>query len=617
MKVRCLIRCSVGRAIRSLGRGSLCCSVLAAILATVPAGRALAACTLARIAELPVTMAGLRALVPAKINGADAEFVLDSGAFYSTMTPASAAEFKLHIGPAPYDLHIVGIGGSTEASVATVDVFTLAHVPLRDVEFVVGGGEVGAGAAGLLGQNILRLADTEYDLANGVVRLWRPESCRKWMLAYWAAREPYSVIKIDWTTAGAPHTIASASLNGERIRVMFDTGAAESLLTLHAAERAGFNPNGPDVLSTGLVRGVGSEATRGWVGTFSSFEIGDERIRNARLHIIDSRILGVDMLLGVDFFLSHRIYVATSQQKLYFTYNGGPVFNLAPPPPRTASAAPAPASAAPAAAPATNAAAGAGEPTDAASFSRRGAAFAARGEFPRAIADLTRACELDPTDPRYFYERGEARLGNRQPALAMADFNRALELDPQDVQALVARAALRIARHDDSGAGADLDAAEGIAPKQADVRLRIAGLDVSAHRYAAAVAQFDLWIASHPDDSHKADALNGRCWARGLAGRELRKALRDCNTAVRLRPATAEFLDSRALIEQRLGKLSRSIEDDDAALRLQPKNAWFLYLRGVSELRAGRKVEGRADIASAVDLQPRIVELGRARGVTP
>ena len=34
------------------------------------------------------------------------------------------------------------------------------------------------------------------------------------------------------------------------------------------------------------------------------------------------------MLLGDDFFLSHRVYVANSQRKLYFTYNGGPVFAL-------------------------------------------------------------------------------------------------------------------------------------------------------------------------------------------------------------------------------------------------------------------------------------------------
>jgi hypothetical protein len=32
------------------------------------------------------------------------------------------------------------------------------------------------------------------------------------------------------------------------------------------------------------------------------------------------------MIIGADFFMAHRIYVARSQGKIYFTYKGGPVF---------------------------------------------------------------------------------------------------------------------------------------------------------------------------------------------------------------------------------------------------------------------------------------------------
>ena len=32
------------------------------------------------------------------------------------------------------------------------------------------------------------------------------------------------------------------------------------------------------------------------------------------------------MVLGVDFLRAHRVYVARSQRKLYFTYTGGTVF---------------------------------------------------------------------------------------------------------------------------------------------------------------------------------------------------------------------------------------------------------------------------------------------------
>jgi len=34
------------------------------------------------------------------------------------------------------------------------------------------------------------------------------------------------------------------------------------------------------------------------------------------------------MLLGADFFMSHRIYVANGRRMIYFTYNGGPVFSV-------------------------------------------------------------------------------------------------------------------------------------------------------------------------------------------------------------------------------------------------------------------------------------------------
>ena len=33
-------------------------------------------------------------------------------------------------------------------------------------------------------------------------------------------------------------------------------------------------------------------------------------------------------LLGIDFFLSHRIYVSRQQSKMFFTYSGGTVFAL-------------------------------------------------------------------------------------------------------------------------------------------------------------------------------------------------------------------------------------------------------------------------------------------------
>src|SRR2546429_819099 len=84
----------------------------AALLAACASSAAAAAgsCVLARLAELPVTMAGTRPLVHAAINGTDALFLADSGGFFSSLTTAAARGFKLSLHPAPFRYEMRGIG---------------------------------------------------------------------------------------------------------------------------------------------------------------------------------------------------------------------------------------------------------------------------------------------------------------------------------------------------------------------------------------------------------------------------------------------------------------------------------------------------------------------------
>jgi tetratricopeptide (TPR) repeat protein/predicted aspartyl protease len=638
-------------------------AVLLFALGTSPVHVLAATCKISKIAELSVTMNGLRPMVSAKINGADAQFIADSGAFFSMIAPARAAEFKLRTEPAPFHLTVQGVGGTVEASVTTVKEFTLVGVPIHNVQFVVAGSEPGNGAVGLLGQNVLRIADVEYDLSNGAIRLMKPDGCGKTVMAYWAkADEPYSVIDIAWATASSPHTTGIAFLNGAKIRVMFDTGAATSVLSLRAAERAGVKTDSEGVVKVALSRGIGSRAVQTWIAPFASFKIGDEEIRNTKLRIGETGTADDDMLVGADFFLSHRIYVASSQRKLYFTYNGGPVFNLkasaeesgATVPgaagnngatgdnsERSASGSPtladkSVASAALAAgssdppnesAPSSNDRAApaipTSQPTDAAGFSRRGTAFAARRDFQHAIADLTRACELAPTEPEYFFELGRAHLGNRQPVLAKSDFDQVLRLKPGHVPALVSRAALRLARPGgpgDAGEGdviADLDKASSTAAREADVRLDLGNLYARAGAFKPAIAQYDLWLDKHPRDVRTADALAWRCRVRGLLGEDLDKALSDCNRAVRERPDAGFPLDSRGLVYLRMRNFDKAIPDYDAALRLQPSDPWALYGRGLAKLSKGMATEGRADIAASKVITPRVAEEAAKRGLAP
>jgi tetratricopeptide (TPR) repeat protein len=396
---------------------------------------------------------------------------------------------------------------------------------------------------------------------------------------------------------------------------MFDTGAGTTTLTREGEKQAGVKPDSAGVVDGGLIYGVGRHPVQSWIATFDSFKIGDEEVRNARLRLSDARLPHSGMLIGADFFLSHRIYVASSQHKLYFTYNGGTVFNLTETVASTSAQNPAsngviPAESAPAD--------GAAQPTDAAGYSRRGTAFAARRDFEHAITDLTRACELAPNEPSYFYQRGMAHWENKQPALAMADFDQALKLKPDELSTLVARAELHMRYRDNAAGIVDLNAADRIAPKEADVRMRMADLYLHAGEFAAAVSQYSLWIGVRDrNDVLMPQAMNARCRARALWGRELEQALADCNTALKLTPDNAAFLDSRGLVQLRRGDYDKAITDYDRGTRLQPKSAWPQYGRGVAKLRKGLTTAGEADIAAATALQPNIAEEAKKYGIIP
>jgi tetratricopeptide (TPR) repeat protein len=482
-------------------------------------------CKLERFAELPVTMVGTRPVVAGSVNGVDALFVADSGAFFSMLTREAAERFKLKWEPLPPWINVRGVkGGDIDVRLGVAKDFALTGYgtgsALHGVDFLVGGNAFGEGAAGLIGQNVLGRTDTEYDLGNGVIRLLRSKDCGNQVLAYWARDTAIAVVKIHETTAAEPHLVGEAMLNGAKIGIMFDTGAARSLLSFRGARRAGVKLDGPDVEPGGAWQGLRADAFQTWITRFDTLDLGGELIRNARLRIADVDVPGgADLTLGADFFLSHRIYVATNQHKIYFTYNGGHVFDLRPIPAATATAATATAATdAPVAADAAAAPPATGEPTDASGFRRRGAALIGRGEIARGIADLDRAIELDPRNTDSYSQRGLARWHNGDTALAMSDFDEALRLKPDDVPVLVERGSLRMTQADVAGARVDFDRAETLAPNDATVSFEIAGVYAYNRHFGEAMARYQRWLIAHPKDDRVGYVLGERCWMQAFSG---------------------------------------------------------------------------------------------------
>ena len=113
-------------------------------------------------------------------------------------------------------------------------------------------------------------------------------------------------------TDTAIHT--NVSVNGKETRALLDTGAPTTSLTLRAARRAGIEES--ELTPYGRVGGAGEGRVQSWTGRVATFELGGEKISNNRLQINAAEFPDAGMLLGLDYFLSHRIYVSRLQRRI-------------------------------------------------------------------------------------------------------------------------------------------------------------------------------------------------------------------------------------------------------------------------------------------------------------
>jgi hypothetical protein len=116
------------------------------------------------------------------------------------------------------------------------------------------------------------------------------------------------------------------------------------------------------------------------------------------------------------------------------------------------------------------------------------------------------------------------------------------------------------------------------------------------HAYALAVPDFDEVLRQHPDG----ETYNNRCWTRAALG-DLQGALKDCDEALRLKPGLAIALDSRGLVDLKLGRNADAIKDYSASIDKDPRSVSSLFGRALATKRSGGDGATDLELATSMD----------------
>jgi len=298
-------------------------------------------CKLVQAEEWPVRIANNKLIVDGAINGEKVGVLVDTGASRTLIFRPAATRLGLDRRRSR-SYPMLGVGGTTDVETAVIDELRIGDATRRGLRMmVVGEQDPGDGVAVLLGEDFLRRFDVEFDLAHGAVRLFVPTGCDGASLAYWTTGKANEVA-IEPMNEAAPKIIVMVRIDGQPLRALLDSGAGASMLEKSAADRLGVTPTTPGVVLAGSSAGLGHQRVDLWIGTFRSVDIGGESIPDAKIlfgdlwagasytpigsHIATRMGGEQSMLLGADFLRAHRLLVAHSQQKIYFTYAAGPVF---------------------------------------------------------------------------------------------------------------------------------------------------------------------------------------------------------------------------------------------------------------------------------------------------
>ena len=225
-------------------------------------------------------------------------------------------------------------------------------------------------------------------------------------------------------------------------------------------------------------------------------------------------------------------------------------------------------------------------------YNNRGLAWYNKGDDDKAIADFTKVIEMNPKHAKAYNNRGLAWGNKGDLNKAIADFNKAIELDPNYAKAYYNRGLVFMKKGGHDNAIVDFNKAIGLDPKHAITYYNRGKTWRKKGNYEKAIADYTKAIELNPEF---VEAYNDVAWLMATCPEG---KYRDGKSAVELAEKALKLLkipytlDTLAAAYAEAGRFQEAIKSQERAIRKLKQEGGTKYLpefeKHLSSYKAGK-----------------------------
>jgi hypothetical protein len=173
-------------------------------------------------------------------------------------------------------------------------------------------------ADGLLGRDYLSVFDLDVDMPDRVLGLEAVQGCSGRFLPW---NTPYAAVPVTEVVGAA--VVMPVSLDGRPLRALLDTGASSSLLAAPGMFKLGLDVAHVAGDPSDVVNGLGPRSVVMRRHRFAALTVAGEVTNSPEVWVAPVHLSPiVDMLLGMDWLIDHRIWISNATKQAFVEGTG-------------------------------------------------------------------------------------------------------------------------------------------------------------------------------------------------------------------------------------------------------------------------------------------------------